>query len=112
MRDYKYDEYIRQDYYKLIWMKSNKYVDILLNIIDEDDDINDIELYKIIQIYNQYLADIKSSNSSVEQFNTYINIWETCINTIKNNLKLDKVTIKPLLQLDYVNKIYYNKYCC
>ncbi len=86
---------MKKEKYNEAWKISKKYTSILM----EHEDNNDH--FKIApNIYSQYLSELQLKNIDRNIKQRYVQIWETMINTVNHNLKVDvcRAAIKLLHQ--------------
>ena len=86
---------MKKEKYNEAWKISKKYTSILM----EHEDNNDhFEIAP--NIYSQYLSELQLKNIERNIKQRYVQIWQTMINTVNNNLKVDvcRAAIKLLHQ--------------
>lgn len=88
-------EFNKKQKYKDAWTISKKYSSILMEHENKNEHL-DIAA----NIHYQYMSELKYKGIDARKTNNYIQVWDTMINTINNNPKIDvqRASIKLLHQ--------------
>ena len=89
------NEYNKKQRYKEAWKVSKKYTSIL---IDHENKNEHLDI--AANIHYQYISELKYKGIDTRKKNNYIQVWDTMINTVNNNSKIDvqRASIKLLHQ--------------
>ena len=81
--------------YKEAWKISKKYTTILMDHENKNEHL-DISA----NIHHQYISELKYKSIDIRKKNNYIQVWDTMVNTVNNNPKIDvqRASIKLLHQ--------------
>jgi hypothetical protein len=85
----------KKQLYKEAWKVSKKYTSIL---IDHENKNEHLDI--AANIYYQYISELKYKGIDIRKRNNYIQVWDTMINTVNNNPKVNvqRASIKLLHQ--------------
>ena len=88
-------EYNKKEKYKEAWKISKKYTSIL---IDHENKNEHLDI--AANIHYQYISELKYKGINYRKNKNYIQVWNTMINTINNNPKINiqRASIKLLHQ--------------
>lgn len=88
-------EFNKKQKYKNAWTISKKYSSILIDHENKNEHLDIVE-----NIHYQYISELKYKGIDYRKKNNYIQVWDTMINTINNNPKIDvqRASIKLLHQ--------------
>ena len=89
------NEYNKKQLYKEAWKVSKKYTSIL---IDHENKNEHLDI--AANIHYQYISELKYKGIDTRKKNNYIQVWDTMINTVNNNPKINvqRASIKLLHQ--------------
>jgi len=88
-------EVYKQQRYHQAWRISLKYSVILMNNVDKYPNLHDF----VRGVYKQYISELNTHKLVETKDKKYIQVWNTVINTLRNNnTKLHKGSIKLLHQ--------------
>lgn len=89
------NEFNKKQKYKEAWKVSKKYTNILINHENKNQHLDIAP-----NIHYQYISELKYKEISTNKKNNYIQVWDTMMNTINNNPKINikRASIKLLHQ--------------
>tara|TARA_A100001037_G_scaffold45808_1_gene37046 strand:+ start:19047 stop:19361 length:315 start_codon:yes stop_codon:yes gene_type:complete len=79
-----YREINQKDKVKTAWTISKKYTDILM-----DHEKNDEHLNMCFDLHYQFMHELKNKNIDISKKKNYIQCWDTLLNTLLKNPKLN-----------------------
>jgi hypothetical protein len=78
------NEFNKKQKYKNAWTISNKYSSILMEHENKNEHLDIAP-----NIHYQYMSELKYKGIDIRKKNNYIQVWDTMINTVNNNPKID-----------------------